>query len=404
MVQAQYTDGVFVVNEAGMGTDRASVSFIKDGQVTNDIYSSANNNEELGDVLQNLAVYNDIALMTLNNSHKVVVVNNQTFEKTHTLTENLDLPRYIAIKENKAYITCWGDTPNTSSHISVLDLTNFTFDAPIELEEGAEKIFEKGGKLYILHPGAFGSNDKMTVYNIATQEKNVYTVGLHPKDLVFVGNSAYIAISGPFVGGNASLVKFNLETSELTHLYDFQPNVSFNHLEAINQTLYIALNQEVYTYDTTTEQLNSQVLLTADISTWGGAYGMNIVDQKIYLANAGSYVGSGEILEYSTSGVLENSYDVGDIPSQIVKSASSKASVKNPSTLQLSAYPNPVTERLFLTTELPTSYAVYDMLGKKLQSGTYSSQGIQVDHLANGTYLLQIQQEKGSQTIRFIKK
>lgn len=402
--QSSYTDGVFVVNEGNMGTDKASVSFIKNGAITNDVFSLANNDEVLGDVLQNLLVHQNIGILALNASNKLVVVNATTFEKTHTITEGIHLPRYGVVVNNKAYVTNWGSDSFNSSNIAVVNLQNFTVESSILLDHGANRIFEKNGKLYILHPGAFGVNEKMTTYDLATQEKTEYVVGVRPENMVFVGDYAYIAIGGDFMGGVSSLVKFNLLTAEMSTVATFGAGISLSHMAGLNQTLYLSLGKDIYTFNTATDQLNSQVMIETDITTWGGAYGMNLLKNELYVADAGNYVNDGEVTIYNLQGELLNTYEAGNIPNAFVLSPTAKAAIHNPNQLQLSVYPNPVADRLYLTTDKTTTYQLHDMLGKKLLQGTYTSQGIEVNHLAKGTYMLQVNQSGATQTIRFIKK
>ena len=59
---AQYTEGVFVLNEGGAGSGNASVSFINNGAVTNNIYGTQNpENPLLGDTAQSISFNGDFA-------------------------------------------------------------------------------------------------------------------------------------------------------------------------------------------------------------------------------------------------------------------------------------------------------------------------------------------------------
>lgn len=67
-------------------------------------------------------------------------------------------------------------------------------------------------------------------------------------------------------------------------------------------------------------------------------------------------------------------------------------------------YPNPASDVLNLEgLENVESYAIYDMTGRKLAQPNNSSKQIDVSHLNNGVYLLQINTDKGQVSKKFIK-
>lgn len=79
-------------------------------------------------------------------------------------------------------------------------------------------------------------------------------------------------------------------------------------------------------------------------------------------------------------------------------------SLNTPNTSQLTLYPNPTSELLFV--ELPnsvtdSSYQITDVSGKVVMKGKLNTQGIRVAALTNGVYFITV---KGLQTTRFIKK
>src|SRR5690606_15658251 len=97
--QTQYVDGILVLNEGG----HASVSYINAaGQVTNNIFQTANNVDELGSIAQGMATDGEVTLIMLNASDKIEVVDARTFESIKTIDEGIILPRYAVIHEGKA--------------------------------------------------------------------------------------------------------------------------------------------------------------------------------------------------------------------------------------------------------------------------------------------------------------
>lgn len=71
---------------------------------------------------------------------------------------------------------------------------------------------------------------------------------------------------------------------------------------------------------------------------------------------------------------------------------------------QIVVYPNPTTERLFISSNAVQQITIYDITGKKIKSERYTSNGIDVSALENGTYLIQIEINNTIKTHRFIKR
>lgn len=67
-------------------------------------------------------------------------------------------------------------------------------------------------------------------------------------------------------------------------------------------------------------------------------------------------------------------------------------------------FPNPATERLFISSDAVQQIDIYDVTGKRIKSEKYTSNGIDVSTLANGTYLIQIEINNNIKTHRFIKR
>ena len=75
--QTEFLDGILVLNEGG----NSDISFIAEAnQVTNNVYGLANSGSQMGNIGQSLTLHNDIAIVALNCSDKVVIAINKTFE------------------------------------------------------------------------------------------------------------------------------------------------------------------------------------------------------------------------------------------------------------------------------------------------------------------------------------
>lgn len=72
--------------------------------------------------------------------------------------------------------------------------------------------------------------------------------------------------------------------------------------------------------------------------------------------------------------------------------------------LGLTAYPNPVANRLFLGGAAEGEATITDMSGRTLQAIQLTGNGIDVTNLRAGTYLLRVATATATETIRFVRK
>ncbi|MFD2432632.1 hypothetical protein ACFSO9_03210 [Mesonia maritima] len=106
--QGKYKNGIFVLNEGGIGT----VTYISDDleNVEQTIFQNVNEGEDLGGYAQSIFFEDDLAYIISNGSNLITVVNRYTFELVGKVDSGLEVPRYGVIYNGKAYVTNQGDT------------------------------------------------------------------------------------------------------------------------------------------------------------------------------------------------------------------------------------------------------------------------------------------------------
>ncbi|SEQ33044.1 T9SS type A sorting domain-containing protein [Neolewinella agarilytica] len=73
--------------------------------------------------------------------------------------------------------------------------------------------------------------------------------------------------------------------------------------------------------------------------------------------------------------------------------------------LSVTAYPNPASQELFLAgLKENTTATVLDINGRVLQTAQVSGNSLNVSQLKTGTYLLRLESETGTETLRFVRK
>ena len=78
---------------------------------------------------------------------------------------------------------------------------------------------------------------------------------------------------------------------------------------------------------------------------------------------------------------------------------------KNTNGPSFSLYPNPTNNTIYFTGEISNySYAIFNILGKRISNGILSEKKLDIANLTPGIYSFQLQNEKGMTTKKFIKK
>lgn len=390
---AQYTDGIFVLNEGGIGKNNSTVSFIVNDEVQNDIFATANNNAILGDTGQSLTFKDDKAYVVLNYSNKVEIVNSTTFAKIATIDTGMVNPRYIAFHGNKAYVTCWGVSDNEEDdYLAVIDLATNTASTPIPLANGVEKIITVGDKLYVAHQGGWGVNNLVSVVDPVTNVVTTITVGDVPNSLIEKDGFLYVLCGGNpgWVGDQTAgkLAKINLANNTVTEQIDFAVTEHPSKLEVYGDNFYYTMGAGVYKKAIAETTLPTTSFFT--VPEIFGIYGFDIIDEKIYVGDAGDYATPGTAFVYSIEGALLDEYTVGVSPNGFYKSPESVNGIDDVNRLTVSVYPNPVSDVLYITSDKQAAIKIFDVTGRVVANELYTASGINVSALPAGTYFAEI--------------
>lgn len=388
-----YENGVFVLNEGGT----VSVSFLgSDDTVQNNIFATANPNQgALGSIGQSLSFNGDYAYLVMNGSNTVKIVNRYTFQYIATVSTGLSNPRYMAFANGKGYITNWGSGGSASDdYVAVLDLQTNSITSTIPAAEGVERIELYNGKLYVAHQGGYGYGKTISVIDPEndTIEAQII-VGDVPNSMVFRDNYLYVLCGGvPFWGtpvpeSDGSLVRIDLTDNSATLLAEFDGLHTSNLEIDDTNSFYFSADEVVYKASLSAPSLFSQLFSLSAQGVYG-IYGMDMIDGKLYVADAGDYTSPGKAYVYSTAGAPLNVFTVGVIPNAFHK-AEPNLSIPSSEGLSFKIYPNPTSGRFFVDTNTSVAISVYDQTGRRILSQKYTTAGIDVTKLPTGIYIVE---------------
>lgn len=405
-IAQDYSNGIFILNEGQFGTSNASLSFLSaDGVLENDVYSNENPGLSLGDLAQGIGINGDNIYFVMNGSNKVIVANRITLQYTETISTDITSPRHIAFHDGKGYVTCWGDPgdPETS-YVAVIDLETNEVESTIAVAEGPERIINKDGKLYVAHKGGYGFGNSISVIDAATEQVEVIEVGDVPDTMQIIGDKLYVICSGvPAWSGNeteAGIYEIDFLTNTVSSQFNFEMGEHPGFLAVDDALLYYVLNSGVYKIDfsETTPEPTLVVQTTTAIP-----YGFNIIDDKIYVADAVDYIANGSAFVYSIDGVLENTHTVGLIPNGFYKSEGEMGTIDQTFS-QISIYPNPTSHEFYIDGKNISNVEIFDLTGKLVKSTQNLTSGINIQDLAKGIYIVKIQSGNNTITKKIIIK
>lgn len=320
----EFEMGVFVLNEGNFGSANSSVSYIDElVQVNRPAVFSNINGTSLGDTAQSIELHEEVAMIVVNVSNKIEIVDRYTFESLGTISSNLSNPRYVEIIGNNIYVSNWGDgmDPN-DDFISVFNFSDYSFKQSIPVAEGPEKMLALNGELYVAHIGGFSFNNLVSHIDSETNTVvNEIEVGDRPNSMVIQGNDIWVLSSGKPAYADeetaGTLTRIDAGTDEVVADFAF-PEISIHpeNLKIVGGSAYMTIGKSLYKYD-----FNGELPVAPEYNFDEVAvlYGLEIYEDKVYIASPrADFTGDGDLYIYDLNdGSLLDNYSVGINPNGI---------------------------------------------------------------------------------------
>ncbi|MFA9191368.1 hypothetical protein AAGV28_08315 [Flavobacterium sp. FZUC8N2.13] len=316
-----YDNGFFILNEGSK--EKGSVSFLSDDLVTftKDVYGPNNSNDNPGGYLQNIFFDGENAYIIAGGSNVINVVNRYTFKLIAKIDSGLENPRYGVAKNGKAYVTNantyapYGKpaddaaviTGNTDDYVAIIDLKTNKYESKINLNGTGNRIVEENGKLYITEPY---NSEKLLVVNIATKAlETPVTIGSSANTMEVKDGILYI-LRGPYDSTN-EIVKVKLSDKSVSRITFPQDFDTASFLDIEEDKIFYTAGKSVYVINTNATSVSTTPLLTATISATGYIYGFAVKDNRIYIADGGTFGQDSKAFIYNLTGTLEKELTVG---------------------------------------------------------------------------------------------
>lgn len=301
-----FTNGYLIANEGSYGIPNAEVTFVsKDfGQILQNIFKGTNEGEQLGDVLQDVGIDNNYAYLVLNNSNKVKVVDRFTFIKAGEITEQLLQPRYIAFLNNSIYVT------NNATFVNVYDSRNGSFIKKINLNAPAERIVAAGTELYVQN-AAYGIGNKISYLNAGSNTLNSqFTVPNGQIQKLIADSGKAYAIASDTTSPDSYI--YQISGGAITKTIPLTGIQNAMNLCLEGGNFYFTSGLKIYKMSTSATTAPTAPIVTATQSVpYSGLYGFNVLDGKIFTADANGFTTASKVTVYDTSGNLMTSFNAG---------------------------------------------------------------------------------------------
>jgi YVTN family beta-propeller protein len=324
--ETTYDNGFFIINEGNFGGGNASLSFFDtdESKVSNNVFNGVND-IFLGDQGQDLFVYKDNLIITVQASAKVIIANATTGKQESIFTEATS-PRFaLQADDNTLYVSDWGDafSPGT---VHVVNTSDMSVTKSITVGVGPGKMLLDSTSLYVVNYGGYTVDSTVSVIDVSTNtvSKTIET-GMKPNSLVLDKNGdLWVACNGNSKY-NADYTEIDTAASTEATLHRYsndleQDQLSFQFWGLGSLTtngsmdeLHFLYKSQVYDMSVSASSVPTSPLVS------GSFYGLavNPDNDKVITLDADDWSGAGTMSLYSTNGVLESSYDLGVGPSVV---------------------------------------------------------------------------------------
>jgi YVTN family beta-propeller protein len=330
--------GFFLLNEANMGSNKASLDYFdyQSGTYHKNIYPTRNPNivKELGDVGNDIQIYGNKLYAVINVSHLVEVMDINTAK--HIATIPIPNCRYITFDKGYAYVSSYAGPvlidPNARlGYVARIDTTTLTVKDTCVVGYQPEEMVVRNNKLYVANSGGYRVpryDNTVSVIDLPSFKETAkipVAINLHRLKLDGQGN-IYVTSRGDYKNTPSKVYIINA-ADELSDSL----NIAASNMAIMGDSAYVystewsyITNSNTITYaiiDTKKKTIVSRNFITDGTEkNIAIPYGIavNPETREIYVTDAKDYVTPGRLYCFSPDGKKKWDVETGDIPAHFV--------------------------------------------------------------------------------------
>lgn len=318
-LKLKFGNGVLVINDGRWGQNNATVTFLS---YTNDsLYDNLFervNNKALGDVANSFARKDDKGYIVVSNSHKIEVVNLNTFASVATINLQGYNPRHMVIAGDYGYVTSLD-----KDKVVKVSLVSYNIVKEISVGAKPEGIVKVGDYLYVANSG-YGTGKTVTVINTKTDEVvKTLNVAQNPQFLAIGSdNNVYVVCTGDYSDPNKNSGLWKINTSNNTVVDSIILRGYPVKIAKFKPNQFLVTNSDgVVKVDISTKQTSVLIPMNqVSTASYPMVYSVAYDDVKdiIYAANPKDFKQNGEIIKFTSTGTKQGSFNCGINPGTIV--------------------------------------------------------------------------------------
>jgi hypothetical protein len=304
-------NGLFIGNEGNFRGGNGSLSFYSYDslRVYNNLFNGVND-RPVGDVLNNIAIYDDHLFMVVNNSGKIEIADINTLKSEASVT-GLISPREIAfISESKAYISSL-----YSDSVVIFNHADHIIEGYIDIGRSSEYIKVCGDYAWISN---WSMGNSLTVIDTGSDiVEGVIVVAPEPGRIVEDSDGMlWVLCSGGYMNVEyPALYRIDPEIMSIELELRFDNIFSSPSELLINGTgdRLMFLNGDIFSMGTEETQLPQNPLIESDSRNF---YRLGYDDMRdiIYATDAVDYMQNGRVYGFNPEGEEVISFEAGVIP------------------------------------------------------------------------------------------
>jgi hypothetical protein len=303
--------GVFILNEGNFRSGNGSLSFFSYDslKVFNHVFLDING-RPLGDVPYSISMQGGKAYIVVNNSGKIEVVNSNDLESV-AIINKLKSPRYISfIDDRKAYVTSL-----YSDSVTIINLLTNSISGYINIKRPSEEIEILNSTAYVAH--WTGGNKIMVINTDSDQVTDSIEVGMEPESMVIDKNGTlWVLCNGGWAREYfAELIAIDTRTNTIDKRFTFPSKTDSPtclQIDKKGETLYY-IHDGIRRMDINAAELAPAIFIQS-LNHSFYKIGVNPDNNEIFITDVADYVQKGNLLRFSSGGVLISSMQTDIMP------------------------------------------------------------------------------------------
>lgn len=301
---------VWVLNEGNYSAGNSALGVYNlDSKEYSDNVFQTINNRQLGDVLQSATEIDGEVFLVVNNSGKIEVVNEETFESTGTIS-GLTSPRYVVqVSPSQALVS-----DLFSDSLAVIDPATKKITDYINISSSSEEMVKVGSKVFITNT----YSTHITVLDLTDNSTSTITTTFNPSAIGTDKNGkVWVLCGGDATNSvNGALELINPSSESIENTIDLG-SASYSNKLVFNtngDSLYYMTGSVYKMPINATSAPTTPIIDGASFNYAIYGIGYDAANNELWIGDAKDFNQKGEVFIYSSSGNLKSSFGVNVNP------------------------------------------------------------------------------------------